>query len=34
MAPRVQLKKETSDREHQEAWHQEELIDGNPPVIK
>jgi hypothetical protein len=27
-------KRKNSGREHQGAWHQDELIGGKPPVIK
>jgi hypothetical protein len=28
------VEKEMSDRESQGAWHQDELIEGKPPVVK
>jgi hypothetical protein len=36
MAVRVQLQKEIKDsgNESQEAWRQDKLIGGEPPVIK
>jgi hypothetical protein len=34
MTERVQLQKETSGREPEEAWRQDELIGGKPPVVK
>jgi hypothetical protein len=33
MKARIQLKN-ISDRESQEAWSQDELIGGKPPVVK
>jgi hypothetical protein len=35
MTVRVQLqKKKTSGHKPEEAWHQDKLIGGKPPVIK
>jgi hypothetical protein len=33
MTARVQLEKKMSGRESQEAWRQDELIGGKPPVV-
>jgi hypothetical protein len=34
MPARVQLKKKISAPESQEAWRQDEMIGGKPPIVK